>query len=74
MTVPVTLKPGYNTVRMGNSYNWAPDIDCFTSVSYTHLWSASVGYKNTQGAMRDSERKSLNTSLTLMYKVKNRCV
>ena len=34
-------------------------------------WSASVGYKNTQGAMRDSERKSLNTSLTLMYKVKN---
>ena len=30
VTVPVTLKPGYNTVRMGNSYNWAPDIDCFT--------------------------------------------
>lgn len=34
-------------------------------------WSASVGYKNTQGAMRGfPERKSLNTSLTLMYKVK----
>ena len=30
VTVPVTLKPGCNTVRMGNSYNWAPDIDCFT--------------------------------------------
>ena len=30
ITVPVTLKPGYNVVRMGNSYNWAPDIDRFT--------------------------------------------
>jgi hypothetical protein len=24
------LKPGYNIIRMGNSYNRAPDIDCFT--------------------------------------------
>lgn len=30
ITVPVQLKPGYNTIRMGNNYNWAPDIDCFT--------------------------------------------
>lgn len=30
ITVPVELKPGYNIIRMGNSYNWAPDIDCFT--------------------------------------------
>lgn len=29
LTVPVDLKPGYNLVRMGNSYNWAPDIDNF---------------------------------------------
>lgn len=30
VTVPVELKPGYNVVRMCNSYNWAPDIDRFT--------------------------------------------
>ena len=30
ITVPVELKAGYNTIRIGNSYNWAPDIDCFT--------------------------------------------
>ena len=30
ITIPVELKAGYNTIRMGNSYNWAPDIDCFT--------------------------------------------
>lgn len=30
LTINVTLKPGYNTVRMGSSYNWAPDIDRFT--------------------------------------------
>lgn len=30
ITVPVTLKPGYNNIRMGNDYNWAPDIDHFT--------------------------------------------
>ena len=29
LTVPVDMKPGYNLVRMGNSYNWAPDIDNF---------------------------------------------
>ena len=28
--VPVELKPGYNVIRMCNSYNWAPDIDNFT--------------------------------------------
>ncbi len=26
----VRLQPGYNTVRMGNRFGWAPDIDCFT--------------------------------------------
>ena len=30
ITIPVDLKAGYNHIRMGNSYNWAPDIDCFT--------------------------------------------
>lgn len=30
VTIPVTLKPGFNTVRMGCSYDWAPDIDKFT--------------------------------------------
>lgn len=29
VTVPVRLKPGYNVIRMGNNYNWAPDIDNF---------------------------------------------
>lgn len=30
VTVPVELKAGYNVVRMGSDYTWAPDIDCFT--------------------------------------------
>ena len=30
ISIPIHLKPGYNTVRMGSSYCWAPDIDCFT--------------------------------------------
>ncbi len=30
VTVPVILNKGYNVIRMGNSYAWAPDIDCFT--------------------------------------------
>lgn len=30
VTVPVTLTPGYNVIRMGSSFGWAPDIDCFT--------------------------------------------
>lgn len=30
VSLPVRLNPGYNTVRMGSSYTWAPDIDCFT--------------------------------------------
>lgn len=29
-TCMVTLSSGYNDVRMGNSFGWAPDIDCFT--------------------------------------------
>lgn len=30
VTVPVVLRPGYNNIRLGNSYNWAPDVDCFS--------------------------------------------
>lgn len=30
VTIPVTLKAGENVIRMGNSFSWAPDIDCFT--------------------------------------------
>ena len=30
ITLPVTLNAGYNVVRMGSAYCWAPDIDCFT--------------------------------------------
>ena len=29
VTVKIKLKPGYNIIRMGSSYCWAPDIDCF---------------------------------------------
>lgn len=30
ITIPITLKAGYNNIRMGNNFGWAPDIDCFT--------------------------------------------
>ena len=30
VTLTVQLQPGYNTVRMGSPYCFAPDIDCFT--------------------------------------------
>lgn len=30
VTVPIRLQAGYNKVRMGSPYCWAPDIDCFT--------------------------------------------
>ena len=30
ITVPVHLKAGNNKIRMGSSFCWAPDIDCFT--------------------------------------------
>lgn len=29
VTVPVTLKPGFNTVELGYPYGWTPDIDKF---------------------------------------------
>lgn len=29
-TFSVTLRPGYNCIRMGNARNWAPDLDGFT--------------------------------------------
>lgn len=30
VTLPVTLEPGDNVVRIGSPYTWTPDIDCFT--------------------------------------------
>ncbi len=30
VSIPITLLAGNNTIRMGSSYTWAPDIDCFT--------------------------------------------
>lgn len=30
VTIPVHLEAGNNKVRMGSSFCWAPDIDCFT--------------------------------------------
>lgn len=30
VSLQVHLDKGYNTVRIGSSYTWAPDIDCFT--------------------------------------------
>ena len=30
VVVPIRLKAGNNKVRMGSSFCWAPDIDCFT--------------------------------------------
>lgn len=29
ISLPVSLNPGYNVVRIGSSYTWTPDIDCF---------------------------------------------
>lgn len=29
ITTTITLRPGYNTIRMGSPYCWAPDMDCF---------------------------------------------
>ena len=29
VTIPVTLRPGNNTVEMGYPYGWTPDIDRF---------------------------------------------
>lgn len=30
INLSVSLKPGYNTIRIGSPYTWTPDIDCFT--------------------------------------------
>lgn len=30
MVLPIRLVPGFNNVRLGNRFGWAPDIDCFT--------------------------------------------
>lgn len=29
-TLPITLRPGNNIIRMCSPYTWTPDIDCFT--------------------------------------------
>lgn len=34
-------------------------------------WSATANYKNTEGAMKNSSRRTFNGSITLMYKIKN---
>ena len=26
----IVLNSGYNNIRMGNRFGWAPDVDCFT--------------------------------------------
>lgn len=30
LTFYIELQPGFNYLRMGSSYCWAPDLDCFT--------------------------------------------
>ena len=30
VTLPVDLRRGYNSIKMGSAYTWTPDIDCFT--------------------------------------------
>lgn len=30
VTIPVDLRKGYNSVKIGSAYTWTPDIDCFT--------------------------------------------
>lgn len=32
VALTVTLRPGYNVVRMGSRLTWTPDLDCFTLV------------------------------------------
>ncbi len=34
-------------------------------------WSATANYKNTEGAMKNSSRRTFNGSITLMYTIKN---
>ncbi len=34
VTIPITLRCGYNVIRIGNDFGWAPDIDCFTLKSF----------------------------------------
>ena len=28
--VTIVLNSGYNNIRMGDRFGWAPDVDCFT--------------------------------------------
>ena len=30
VSLPIRLNPGRNTIRLGSSYTWTPDIDCIT--------------------------------------------
>ena len=30
VSLSIRLNPGYNTIRLGSSYTWTPDIDCIT--------------------------------------------
>ena len=35
LTCYINLQPGFNSLRMGSSYCWAPNIDCFTLLPVT---------------------------------------
>lgn len=30
VTLPIDLRQGYNSIKIGSVYTWTPDIDCFT--------------------------------------------
>ena len=51
---------------IGQNYNFR-----FEGGSDEFRWAASVGYKDIQGAMIGSERKTFNGSITLSYTYKN---
>lgn len=44
--VNIQLKPGYNTIRLGNAAAWAPDIDCMT---LTHIPTSVDPVKAKEG-------------------------
>lgn len=46
-------------------------IFCFEGGSEEFRWAASAGYKDIQGAMLGSERKTFNGSITLSYTYKD---
>lgn len=53
-------------VSIGSHYNLRME-----GGSEQFRWSATMNYKNVQGAMKNSSRRTFNGSVTLMYKIKN---